>query len=259
MQASSDAGGSSAERRQQLVAQLTHKEGAARAALEALKQVCRSTANCTHDRKGSKAEQHPAALPCAVFLPMVAMAASARNMAGALSYIRTAVWIRKPADAASALVVCSHFVSCCLQGCSLSKAREVGATVMKQAQELAADSQGQLPLSAAGGSTAQAQCVLLGGGQPCAASEQQQGGGPVAADSGSAAAGRQTRVAFSAKQQPSWQQHGSASPPPRSPAGEWAAVFDDAAVTAAGNSQQQRRWAVPVIAQSTQLVCSSSL
>jgi hypothetical protein len=94
LQASSDAGSSSAERRQQLVAQLTHEEGAARAALEALKQVWCSTANSTPAYTISKAgvRRHPAdPLPCSVLLSIVAMAASARNMAGALSHMYTAV------------------------------------------------------------------------------------------------------------------------------------------------------------------------
>jgi hypothetical protein len=49
LQGSSDAGASSAERRQQLVAQLTHEEGAARAALEALKQVGLRTLHTTNE------------------------------------------------------------------------------------------------------------------------------------------------------------------------------------------------------------------
>lgn len=92
--------------------------------------------------------------------------------------------------------------------------------MMKQAQELAAGSQGQLPLPA-GSSAPQAQCVLLAAGQAAASSDQQQAGVlSTAATSGTAAtaaAGRQTRVAFSAKRQPTAQQSSgfnrSASPP----------------------------------------------
>jgi hypothetical protein len=133
---------------------------------------------------------------------------------------------------------------CSAQGLPLTKAREVGVSVMKQAQELAADSQGQVQFSAAGSSTPQPQCVLLAAGQGAAGSEQQQAGAAVAAaaSGAAAAAGRQTRVAFSAKQQPTGQQLSASSrvisPPALFPAPD---CGDDADMGADISSQQQRR------------------
>jgi hypothetical protein len=131
-----------------------------------------------------------------------------------------------------------------MQGLPLSKAREVGANVLKQAQQLAAGSQGQLPLSAAGGSAPQAQCVLLAAGQSSASSEQQQAGTRAAAGTpgmpAPAAAARQTRVAFSAKHPATGQQLSSASPPPLSPAIDWGAAVIGEEDVGSSSSQQRR-------------------